>query len=116
MAIELWSKLGRLALPRARGRDPNSSGSERVIPLTHDTLCVILGVRRAGITTALADLEQAGAIKKARGTIELLDHVKLERKACECYGIIASEYRRLTAAGVYRHKIDPISGASDSEG
>jgi hypothetical protein len=23
LAIELWSKLGRLALPRARGRDPN---------------------------------------------------------------------------------------------
>ena len=86
---------------------------ERVIPLTHDTLSVILGVRRAGITTTLAELEQAGAIKKARGAIELLDHVKLQSKACECYSIIASEYRRLTAAGVYRHEIDRISRASD---
>ena len=86
---------------------------ERVIPLTHDTLSVILGVRRAGITTTLADLEQAGAIKKARGVIELLDHVKLQNKACECYSIIASENRRLTAAGVYRHEIDRVSGARD---
>lgn len=77
---------------------------------------MILGVRRAGITTALADLEQAGAINKTRGTIELLDRVKLESKACECYGIIASEYGRLTAAGVYRHEIDRISGASDPRG
>ena len=73
---------------------------------------MILGVRRAGITTALADLEEAGAIKKARGTIALLDHVKLESKACERYSIIASEYRRLTAAGVYRHVIDRIAAAS----
>ena len=107
---ELQERLGRWLLLAADRLD------ERVIPLTHDTLSVILGVRRAGITMALADLDQAGAIKKARGTIELLDRVKLESKACECYGIIASEYGRLTAAGVYRHEIDHIPGASDAGG
>ena len=89
---------------------------ESIIPLTHDTLSVILGVRRAGITTALADLEQAGAIKKSRGAIELLERAKLERKACECYGIIASEYRRLTEAGIHRHVVARVSTACDPAG
>src|SRR5262249_23669531 len=47
--------------------------SEKVITLTHDQLAMILGVRRAGITTALSTLEEMGAIAKARGAIELTD-------------------------------------------
>ena len=50
-----------------------------VIPLTHDQLSMILGVRRAGVTTALAKLYEDGAVIKTRGTVEIVDRAVLER-------------------------------------
>jgi CRP-like cAMP-binding protein len=79
---------------------------DTVIPLTHDNLSMILGVRRAGVTTTLSDLERAGATKRARGAIEIVDRSALERRACECYRIIASEYMRLTHLGSHQHLIE----------
>jgi len=70
---------------------------DKTIPLTHDLLSMALGVRRAGVTTALADLEATGALRRSRGVIEILDREILEQETCECYRIIAAEYRRLTA-------------------
>lgn len=66
------------------------------IPLTHDLLSMMLGVRRAGITTALERLERIGAVRKARGALEIADRTRLEQTACECYRTIATEYQRLT--------------------
>lgn len=69
--------------------------ADDVIPLTHELFSMMLGVRRAGITNALAQLEQASAVRKGRGAVEIVDRAVLERRACECYGIITAEYRRL---------------------
>jgi CRP-like cAMP-binding protein len=66
-----------------------------VIPLTHELFSMMLGVRRAGITTALTELERTGAVRKWRGAVEIMDRALLEQRACECYRIIAAEYRRL---------------------
>jgi CRP-like cAMP-binding protein len=78
---------------------------EKVIPLTHDQLSMILGVRRAGVTTTLANLEEAGAVIKTRGAVEIADRAILEKKTCECYRIIASEYDRITGSGRCLHII-----------
>jgi CRP-like cAMP-binding protein len=67
------------------------------IPVTHVLLSMMLGVRRAGITTTLADLQRAGALHKSRGAITIIDRSVLESSACECYQIIADEYARLIA-------------------
>ena len=56
---------------------------------------MMLGVRRAGITNALAQLEQASAVRKRRGAVEIVDRAVLERRACECYEIITAEDRRI---------------------
>lgn len=80
---------------------------EKAIPLTRDQLSVILGVRRAGVTTALAELEDTGAIVKSRGVVEIADRGILERKTCECYRIIAAEYKRMTNSGCYQHIFQP---------
>jgi CRP-like cAMP-binding protein len=69
--------------------------AENVIPLTHELFSMMLGVRRAGITDALAQLEQASAVRKRRGAVEIVNRAALERRACECYGIISAEYQRL---------------------
>ena len=65
-----------------------------VIPVTHDLLSMMLGVRRAGITEALASLEEAGAVRRTRGAIEIADRSVLEQRACECYRIISTERTR----------------------
>ena len=65
------------------------------ISLTHDLLSMMLGVRRAGITTALDLLERSGAVRKTRGALEIVDRARLEQTTCECYRIIAAEHQRV---------------------
>lgn len=53
--------------------------------VTHEFLATILGVRRAGVTIALAQLQGAGAIQQGRGTIAIRDADRLAASTCECY-------------------------------
>lgn len=55
----------------------------------------MLGVRREGVTEAAGKLQQAGLIRYARGKIEVLDRAGLEKRSCECYGVVKLEYDRL---------------------
>lgn len=54
-----------------------------------------LGVRREGITIAARQLQDRGMLTYVRGTITLLDRVKLEAAVCECYLVVKNEYNRL---------------------
>jgi CRP-like cAMP-binding protein len=65
------------------------------LPLTHEHLRIILGVRRAGVTDAIHMLEGFDIIRATRGNIRILDREKLEDKAGDCYGVPEAEYRRL---------------------
>lgn len=78
---------------------------KQTIALTHDQLSMILGVRRAGVTVCLSDLEELGAVIKTRGAVEIADRDLLEAKACECYRIISLEYGRITKSGCHEHRI-----------
>jgi CRP-like cAMP-binding protein len=64
-------------------------------PLTHEFIGQMLGTRRAGVTEAAGVLSQGGMIRYTRGKITILDRQKLEATACECYGLVKSEYTRL---------------------
>jgi CRP-like cAMP-binding protein len=66
-----------------------------LLPLTHESLALSLGVRRASVTEGLGQLQTSGAIKYGRGQIEILDRPKLQSLACECYQAINDEYARL---------------------
>ncbi|HEY2754241.1 MAG TPA: Crp/Fnr family transcriptional regulator [Pseudolabrys sp.] len=66
-----------------------------VLPLTHDFLALMLGVRRAGVTEALHDLQRRRLIQTKRGFVLVLDRAGLERKAGDFYGGPEQEYRRL---------------------
>jgi CRP-like cAMP-binding protein len=63
--------------------------------MTHESLAVMLGVRRASITVVAMALQRAGLIRYSRGIIEITDRAGLEHAACECYEKVATEYRRL---------------------
>ena len=55
------------------------------LPMTHEFLGLMLGVRRASVTTTVAILQQAGLIRSHYGTVEVVDRDGLERASCECY-------------------------------
>jgi len=64
------------------------------LSMTHDFLALMLGVRRAGVTTAAAALQAAGAIEYRRGAIRILSAERLGELACECPGICIDAYER----------------------
>ncbi|RWY68572.1 Crp/Fnr family transcriptional regulator [Rhizobium leguminosarum] len=65
------------------------------LPLTHDFLALMLGVRRAGVTDELHILEGMHAIKSTRGNVRILDRDMLIEIAGGCYGVPEQEYERL---------------------
>ncbi|MBR0777797.1 Crp/Fnr family transcriptional regulator [Bradyrhizobium diazoefficiens] len=83
---------------------------DRLIPVTHDLLSVILGVRRASITTTLAELERTGGLVRQRGGIDICDRAALARRTCECYQIIGSEYGYVNRGGLHEHRIPAGTG------
>ena len=65
------------------------------LPLTHEFLALMLGVRRAGVTTALQTLENDGFVLAKRGVVSVQNRAGLIRLADRLYGIAEAEYRRL---------------------
>jgi CRP-like cAMP-binding protein len=65
------------------------------LPLTHEFLSFMLGVRRPGVTEALHALRKQGLISYGRGLIAVKDRERMERMAGETYGTPEAEYRRL---------------------
>ena len=64
------------------------------LPLTHEFLALMLGVRRSGVTNEIHVIEGVHAIKATRGNIKILDRAKLEDMAGGSYGIPEREYER----------------------
>jgi CRP-like cAMP-binding protein len=48
------------------------------LPLTHDFLAIMLGVRRPGVTMAMQELEREGVIARKRGHVVIVDRAALE--------------------------------------
>ena len=65
------------------------------LPLTHEFLASMLGVRRSGVTEALHVLEGEKLITAARSRIVIRNRAGLETLAGKAYGIPEGEYSRL---------------------
>lgn len=65
------------------------------LPLTHELLALMLGVRRAGVTESLNRLASEGLLRSTRGRVSVLDCRKMMRRAGGYYGVAEAEYRRL---------------------
>jgi CRP-like cAMP-binding protein len=63
--------------------------------MSHASIAAMLGARRSGVSTAAADLRNAGLIRYQRGRVAVLDKRGLERKTCECYRFIKKQYAGL---------------------
>lgn len=73
----------------------NDRLSVPTIELTHETIAILLGVRRPSVTSALHVLEGLGFLRASRGRITLIERDELERFACDVYGTPESVYRQV---------------------
>jgi len=53
--------------------------------ITHDTIALMLGVRRPTVTRAITQLVQANAIRSGRSSVCVIDRQRLEALTCSCY-------------------------------
>jgi CRP-like cAMP-binding protein len=89
---------GRHTLPERLARwlltARDRATSDRM-PLSHEFLAMMLGVRRAGVTVALGTLKAAGLIYNTHGQVNIVDRPGLESASCGCYRTVRDEYERL---------------------
>ena len=65
------------------------------IPLTHEVLALMLGVRRPGVTEALQGLKRRELIDTSRNRILVRNRKGIQQIARGSYGVPEREYRRL---------------------
>jgi CRP-like cAMP-binding protein len=70
------------------------AGADR-FPLSHEFVAAMLGVRRASVTEAAQELQQAGLIRYSRGLMMVLDREGLEAVSCGCHRVTQAELSRL---------------------
>ena len=68
---------------------------DNTLPLSHEFLSLMLGVRRAGVTEALQSLKRQKLIENSRNQIVIRNRKGIERMAGAAYGTPEKEYRRL---------------------
>lgn len=65
------------------------------LSLTQEFIAEMLGVRRAGVTQTVQQLQGEGLIRYQRGHVHILNRLGLEAFACECFQTVKHEYDRL---------------------
>lgn len=65
------------------------------LPLTHELMSTMLGVRRPGVTDTLHQIESKGTIRSTRGRVRIVDREGLKSIAGNLYGLPEAEYARL---------------------
>lgn len=78
------------------------------IPLTHEFLAVMLGVRRPGVTVALHVMEGKHAIRSRRNSIVIVDRTRLRSLASGTYGHPETAYQRLFGIQLSKDGVDHV--------
>ena len=78
-----------------------------VLPVTHEFLAMLLGVRRASVSQILEALQESGLIRSERGKITVLQRDGLKSVSCECYQAVRGEFNRL-----FGRSPDSLQGAA----
>src|SRR5687767_13834087 len=80
------------------------------LPLTHDLLSAMLGVRRPTVTLVLNDLTQAGMITTSRGMLRIVDRQALEGRACDCYRAVTGIFDKCLSAHAWPQSSAKVVG------
>jgi CRP-like cAMP-binding protein len=70
----------------------------QTLPATQETLAQMLGVQRTTVTAAISALQAGGALRTARGQIEVLEPLELEDCACVCREALQAARAEIYAA------------------
>ena len=73
-----------------------------VLPVTHEMLAEMLGVRRSYLTSVLGGLQRRGLIAAGRGRILVKDRKAAEAAACECHASVREHFAAVLGAGYDR--------------
>ena len=76
-----------------------------VLPIDQQLLADMLGARRQSISITTSMLQDAGLIERSRSRTRIVDRAGLEKAACECYKIVASESVPEGAVGADQHAV-----------
>jgi CRP-like cAMP-binding protein len=68
------------------------------LPLAHEFLSQMLGVRRTTVSLAAHTLQRAGVIDYQRGKIKVTNRKVLEAIACDCYQMVRRNIEQISAA------------------
>lgn len=59
-----------------------------LLPITHDFIATMMGTDRSTVSLAASVLQKKGVLEYVRGAVKIVNRRKLEKSACECYGVI----------------------------
>lgn len=86
------------------------------LPITHEVLAQLLGVRRATVTEIMDVLQTETLVRTTRGRISIADGEALQRASCACFGLVHREYRRHVHAAATGERAGASSGAPVRQG
>jgi CRP-like cAMP-binding protein len=73
--------------------------SVQELSLTQEQIASMLGTRRASVSVAASNLQNAGIVKYERGNLRILSRRKLGEVACECYAIVRAQLEAYLETG-----------------
>lgn len=68
------------------------------LPITHEMLAEMMGVRRAYLTKVLGEMQRNGLIRISRGRLGFVDRTRAERAACECHASVRRHFQDVLGA------------------
>jgi Mn-dependent DtxR family transcriptional regulator len=77
--------------------------------MTHESLALMLGVRRQTVSAAASDMSERGWIVYRRGLVTVVDRAGLEDAACECYETLRHELLRVVGPPIPRGREDTVA-------
>jgi CRP-like cAMP-binding protein len=69
------------------------------IELTQHAFAGLLGVQRTTVNAVIGSLQDEGLITSRRGSIQVIDRVRLKRRSCECYQAVTRHFDAVIGAG-----------------
>jgi CRP-like cAMP-binding protein len=59
-----------------------------LLQITHDFIATMMGTDRSTVSVAASVMQKDGILDYVRGAVKIVNRRKLEKSACECYGVI----------------------------